>query len=153
MWTGKIEEFKNCNLLDESVKNSILSFFSQNDLKTLPNGRYELDNGNYVNVCEFETQISDGVFEAHKNYIDIHCIIVGREKVLTSNKADKIVKEYDAQDDYYLCTVKESEGVSLTGDNICICLPDEPHNPGVADETSMTVKKAIFKIKAEYWIH
>ena len=152
MWTGKIKEFTNCNLLDESVKNAILNFFSQNDLKKLPNGRYELGDGNYVNICEFETQEQDGVFEAHKNYIDIHCIIAGREKVFMSDSADKITKKYDAQEDYYLCTVKEFQVISLTGENMCICFPDEPHKPGVADGKAVQVKKAIFKIKAKYMI-
>lgn len=152
MWTGKIKELKNCNLLVEDVKKAISAFFSQNDLKTLLNGRYELNNGNFVNICELKTQVSDGIFEAHKNFIDIHCIILGREKVLMSSKADKIVQEYDMQNDYYLCEVKRFEEISLTGDNVCLCLPDEPHKPGVEDETSMMVRKAIFKIKADYWI-
>ena len=152
MWTGKINGFNECKLLDENVKKTIISFFSQNDLKILQNGRYELDNGNFVNICEFETQDSDGIFEAHKNYIDIHCIILGREKVLMSDSAYKITKKYDGQEDYYLCTVKEFQVISLTGENMCICFPDEPHKPGVADEKSVKVKKAIFKIKAKYMI-
>ena len=152
MWTGKIKDFKNCNLINEEVKKNVCDFFSENDLKNLPNGRYELCNGNYVNVCEFETEASDGVFEAHKNYVDIHCIISGREVIFTSRKIDKIVREYDAQNDYFLCTAKDCEKTILTGDNLCVCLPEDLHKPGVNAETVLTVKKAIFKIKAEYII-
>ena len=33
-----------------------------------------------LNIFEYDTKESDSVFEAHKEYIDIHFVIIGEEK-------------------------------------------------------------------------
>ena len=147
MWIGKIEELQNYNLLSDSVKTNILDFFRTNNLKELASGRYELGNGNYVNIFEYETKNVDDTFEAHKKYIDIHYVIAGEEIIRVCDKAKEIIKDYDDQEDYYLCKVEKPDKYILTGENLCLCMLDEPHQPGGIQEIKMKVKKAVFKIK------
>jgi YhcH/YjgK/YiaL family protein len=149
MWIGKIEDFKNCLGLSKEVKEIVSNFFAENDLRTLPNGRYELPNGDFVNICEFETKENDGIFEAHKKYVDIHYTIFGQEILCFSDKIKEITKAYDEKDDYYLCTVKNEKEVVLKGDNLCVCLVDDLHKGGILANEKQTVKKAIFKIKID----
>ena len=114
-------------------------------MRTLPNGRYDLGNDNYVNVFEYETKESDGVFEAHKKYIDIHYVINGEEKVLWADKYEQETKPYQADGDYSLGMVGHYKEVVLNG-ILCVFLPDEPHKAGVCIKGSKSVKKAVFKI-------
>ena len=147
MWIGKIEELENCKLLSDNVKASILDFFSSNNLKELANGRYDLGDGNYVNIFDYETDEVDDTFEAHKKYIDIHYAIIGEETIRVCDKVKEIINPYDEQEDYYLCKVENPDKYILTGEKLCLCMVDEPHQPGGVQEVKMNVKKAVFKIK------
>lgn len=145
MWVGTLENLQNCTVLTERVRGSALNFISVNDLRTLPNGRYELGDGNYVNIFEYDTKESDGIFEAHKEYIDIHYAIIGNEKVLWADDYTRETKGYQKDGDYSLGVVENANEIEPNY-GCCVFLPDEPHKAGVIAQTSEKVKKAVFKI-------
>ena len=145
MWIGSIEELKECSLLSEFAKTKIVEFFNNNNLKLLTNGRYDLGDSDYVNIFEYETKESDGVFETHKAYIDIHYAILGSEKILWAEQYEKELTPYQADGDYSLGTV-ESAKVIEPNDRFCLFLPEEPHKAGVVFNAPQKVKKAVFKI-------
>ena len=43
---------------------------NKNDVNTITTGRYELTDGCYVNVDEYETRENNS-FEAHRTYVDV----------------------------------------------------------------------------------
>ena len=43
---------------------------NKNDVSTITTGRYELTDGCYVNVDEYETRENNS-FEAHRTYVDV----------------------------------------------------------------------------------
>ena len=145
MWIGSIEELKKCPLLSELVKTQIADFFNKNNVKLLPNGRYDLGNGNYVNIFEYDTIESDGIFEAHKVYVDIHYAISGEEKILHAESYQQETKPYQADGDYSLGTVNTPKEIEMRGE-LCVFLPDEPHKAGVTLSEMVKVKKVVFKI-------
>lgn len=144
MWIGKIEELENCKLLTDNVKTSILEFFKSNNLKELANGGYELGNGNYVNIFEYETDEADDTFEAHKKYIDVHYAIIGEEIIRVCDKVKEITNLYDEQEDYYLCKVENPDKYILTGEKLCLCMVDEPHQPGGVSRSKNERKEGSF---------
>ena len=146
MWVGRIDELKNCSLLSDEVKETVINFIKNNDMVSLPNGRHELGNNNYVNVFEYETKDNDGVFELHHEYIDIHYDILGEESVLYADKYDAETKEYQKDSDCSFGVVNNPQKVILDG-RLCVFLPNEPHKAGVIAGQKTKVKKAVFKVK------
>ena len=145
MWTGNLEALKNAPLSDKAKK-IIAEFIQNNDMKTLPRGRYELGEDNFVNILELNTKESDGVFEAHKKYTDVFFMISGAEYIAVGKDCVAVTHEYDERDDYYLCTVNGYEQTLLTENAFC-CIPThELHKSGIAVEKGASIKKAVFKI-------
>ena len=147
MWVGKIEDLKNYDGLSEEIKTCVIEFLKNNDMKSLENGRHDLGKDNYVNIFEYDTKESDGVFEAHKEYIDIHFVISGEEKILWSDKYLEKTKSYQVGGDYSLGKVANPRAVKMEG-KLCLFEINEPHKAGVCLKEVSRVKKAVFKIKA-----
>ena len=145
MWIGKIEDLIKCEVLEENVISSVLAFIKNNDMQSLPDGSYDLGNGNFVNIFEYDTKESDGVFETHKKYVDIHYPIIGEEKILWASAYERETQSYQAEDDYSLGTVRVPQEIEMNG-GLCVFLPNEPHKAGVALRGSVKVKKAVFKV-------
>lgn len=124
----------------------VYKFLSDTDESKL--GRHDFNSNLYVNVITFESKVGfDGVFETHRDYIDIHVLICGQEKIYYCDK-DKIsvVKEYDKTsdcefvkgDDYAFVTYQKLQGVEF--------LVGEPHMASIAVNEPEKVVKAIIKI-------
>lgn len=145
MWFGRIDDLKNCPLLSNEAKNAIEKFIKNNDMINLSLGKYELGFGNYVNVFEYETKQSDGVFEAHKEYIDVHFAIIGEETLLYGDSYDKETKPYDSDGDYSLGVINNAKKV-VARCELSVFMPNEPHKAGVIANKEQKVKKAVFKI-------
>lgn len=148
MWTGNLQQLKNAPLSNEA-KRAIADFIQNNDMQTLPCGRYELGEGNFVNILQLDTKESDGVFEAHKKYADIFFVISGAEYVSLGKDCVTVTREYKESDDYYLCTVKDCKQILLTENAFCAFTAGELHKSGIAVEHGSPVKKAVFKIKGK----
>lgn len=146
MWIGKIEELKNCKNISAKDAETVARFITENDMCSLPNGRYELGGENFVNVFEYETKDSDGIFETHEKYVDIQYVIIGEEKVLWAEKIDSETKPYQADKDRSLGLVNKPEQAILSNGTLCVFLPKEAHKVGLTLSTITKVKKAVFKI-------
>ena len=68
-------------------------------------------------------------FEAHKNYIDIHYVVSGKETFGYSNIDSLIsIQEYNELDDYELLEGEISTIILNEGD-FCIVFPEDAHIP------------------------
>ena len=146
MWIGNIENFRDCKCISRESIDLIVDFINKNDMLLLPDGRYELGNGNYVNVFKYDTRSSDGIFEMHKKYVDVHYPIVGEETVCFSETFARETKPYDEKDDYSLGRVETEKSIALKNKTLCVFSSEEVHKAGIVLKDSTHVKKAVFKI-------
>jgi YhcH/YjgK/YiaL family protein len=115
-----------------------------------PAGRYEIADGIYANVDEYEPKNYENCkFEAHKKYIDIQMVLSGEEN-LEYRCADglKISEEYDEKRDimFFENPEEKSDYVHLTPFKFALIYPHEAHKPQIKTVSSF-VKKVVVKIK------
>ena len=89
---------------------------SQNYLN-LESGVYPLKSGDNMIVSEFIAEEDNGVFEAHRKYIDIHVGISGNEYVRFCDIKQAIATtNYVEEDDYQLFSTNEGNDIALDDD-------------------------------------
>jgi YhcH/YjgK/YiaL family protein len=149
MFIGNIDELVDCRLLNNKAIRLIKEFINLKDLKSLTKGKYDLDNENFINILEYDTKESDNIFESHKRYIDVHYLILGKEKLKWININKALPKgEYNCNGDYQLYSCNEDRCAEIVPDNRFIVLGfDDVHKAGISIGDISKVKKAVFKIK------
>ena len=126
-------------------------FFLTSITEETQKGRHDISDSIYVNVVSYETKDGfDGIFERHRECIDLHVIIQGEEKIYYGDREDMTVtKEYDETGDYELLKGDKYSFVEY-GKKQGIEFPiNEPHMAGYADEKCQKILKAIVKIKKQ----
>ena len=111
-------------------------------------GKQDLGDGDYVNVMEYETKESNGVFEAHRQYLDVQILLTGTEKIFVQAFAEGNAKtDYDEEKDCQLFFAEVGQEVYLKEGVAAIFFPHDLHRPSVKIAEAKQVKKAVFKIK------
>jgi len=111
-----------------------------------PAGRIDIDENVWINVNDIQKKQEEGfLFEAHKDFIDIHYVVAGSEQFAYS-LIDSLCteKEYSEVDDYELLKGK-GEIITLNEGDFCIVYPQDAHAPFVGK--SEILKKAVAKIR------
>ena len=114
-------------------------------------GRVDIDGDSvYMNFAEYKTHtLSEGSAEAHRKYIDVMCMIEGRETIYVKNvdALKKVTKEYTPEIDALLADVDaDATPVVLEKGSFIILFPQDTHAPGCISESSCNVKKIIGKV-------
>lgn len=123
-----------------------IDFINSGKVFDLPFGRTDLDEDIYINVMELETK-QENLFEAHKKYIDIHCILEGEEAVETADVSTLVVTQpYSEEKDIALGKAHGIRHVIQKG-QYCITMPQEAHSPGLCVTEPRKIKKAVFKVR------
>lgn len=114
-----------------------------------PKGRYDFNENLYCNVVSYETKESfDGIFESHRDFIDLHVLIAGEEKIYYGDKNTMVVaKEYDSKGDYELLKGEEYSFVSYEKMQGVEFLTNEAHMGAGSVCESQKIIKCIIKIK------
>ncbi len=113
-----------------------------------PKGRYDFNKKVYANVVSYETKESfDEIFESHKDYIDLHVLIDGEEKIYYGDKdAMASAKEYDSKGDCELLKGEKYSFVQYAKMQGIEFLVNEPHMAAGAVKNPQRVLKAIVKV-------
>lgn len=113
-------------------------------------GRHDFNENLYINVVSYETKESfEGVFESHKDYIDLHALVSGEEKIYYGDREKMIItKDYDKDGDYELLKGQDYFSVAYSKMQGVECAVNEPHMAAGAVNGGDKVLKAIVKIKA-----
>ena len=124
-------------------------FLQTEELKSMPDGRHDIDGDNvYALIQSYETQpAAEKQFEAHRRYIDLQCVISGRETIVWSALAHLTGwLDYDEENDAVMC--RDGEGTTLALDESCfvVLFPQDAHKPGCIWVKPAKVKKAVIKI-------
>ena len=146
MITGKKEDILCYKGLSSRIDRAIDFVLSLD--KNIKPGTYEIDGKSlYVNIVEGKTSSLDTIeFEAHKEYLDLHYILSGKE-IMVYAPIDECVKitEYDAENDYWLLGGKGNQ-IEMREDSFYLLYPNDAHCPGKGHGVS-PFKKAIVKIR------
>jgi YhcH/YjgK/YiaL family protein len=126
-----------------------LEFLSRDDLAELALGRYDLAEGVFANVQQYESvAAAEKDYEAHRAYFDVQFVVHGQEYIEVAPLAECVaVGEFDEANDYglYTCPAPASKLVMREGD-WCVLGPDEAHKPGCALGDPMTMRKVVVKV-------
>ena len=123
-----------------------LDIVESGKLDNLEPGHYDLFDGVYVNIMEYETK-EEGIFESHHDYIDIHYPIVGSEMIeLLEEEKLEVSDEYSKEKE---CMFGKGQGeVFLVREKQpFVVVPYEAHIPGLMDREIRKVKKAVIKVR------
>lgn len=123
-----------------------LDFIKNNPLSEMALETYKLDGDKiFCTLQEYETVPSDTKqFEAHRNYIDIHYIVDGKESIEVGFTEEMKAGEY--KPDIMFLEGKEKGSIILSSGDFLICFPDDAHKPGVSVDNTTKVRKALFKV-------
>ncbi|MCR5457666.1 MAG: YhcH/YjgK/YiaL family protein [Clostridiales bacterium] len=123
-----------------------LDIVESGKLDNLDVGHYDLFDGVYVNVMEYETK-EEGVFESHHEYIDVHYPIEGSERIeLLEEDKLEVTGQYDKTKD---CVFGKGKGESfvIREKQAFVVMPGEAHIPRLKVKEIDKVKKAVVKLK------
>ncbi|MCK5344780.1 MAG: YhcH/YjgK/YiaL family protein, partial [Candidatus Heimdallarchaeota archaeon] len=99
MICASIPDFKNY-IIEHSLFSLVLEFLDKG-IDDLGIGRYDLGEGVFAMVSEYQTKdFDEGFIEAHRKYIDIQIILRGAEKIGVADIKTCIPVEYDEEKDF-----------------------------------------------------
>ena len=130
-----------------------LQFLLTNDLAVLENGTYSIDeNKLFAKVASYATEPAEKRRpERHEKYIDIQCMVKGRERIGTgsiANAAEVDTDKLAASDILYYRGIQQDEWfVTLTEGMFAIYFPWDVHRPNCqAADIAEQVKKIVVKV-------
>lgn len=145
---GRICDVERYAPMGTSLKRCI-DFAQENDLLSFEKGRHNIDgDALYVNIAEYTTTTPENRFwEAHRDYIDLHILLRGEERIDLGWTADMEQKEYVPADDFLPLCGEPNSHVELRPGDFLLCYPEDGHRTGVQVTKPTALKKAIFKIR------
>lgn len=140
-----ISEF---SFLEDSVK-ECFTYAKEHELASYEKGSHEIDGEKFfVNIVEYETTTPENRFwEAHKEYLDVHVMLLGQEQIDLNFIGNMELKEYVPKDDFLPMDGEKNGSVILRPGDFLVCYPNDAHRTAVAVEGAKKVKKAIFKVR------
>lgn len=145
---GNITNLSEYDFLEEKIK-ECFAYAKANDLKSYEPGRHDIkDDKLFVNIVEYETTKPENRFwEAHKDYLDLHIILKGRERIDLNFLENMKPGDYVKEDDFLPIEGESKISLILEEGDFLICYPDDGHMTGLKACGPEKIKKAIFKIK------
>lgn len=119
--------------------------------KALPAGEHEINKRDmYANIqCIQTIPESEGVFEVHQEYIDLHYCVEGGE-IIAHTPVEPLIEKtaYDEEKDYQLFIPSTQASTCLMRPNdFAVFLPGEKHMPKIQDGIHGEIKKIVIKIR------
>lgn len=120
----------------------------------IESGTYLLSSRVKAVVSEYETVLENQYgYEAHKCFIDIQCVLKGKEKVSCQPIEQlNVTKPYSEERDaaFYTASKKHQPStLSLRPGYFAIFFPQDGHMPQLCIERPQMVKKVVVKVKVE----
>lgn len=127
-----------------------INLVKQQDISSLPVGRYELADGSYFMVQEYITKKEHHCkLESHRKYIDVQWVLKGKEKIRTYS-VDKLDPEtaYDFEKDVrFWKPVDNMMDIQLCDGGYVVLYPNDAHMPCIMVDEQNIVRKIVIKIK------
>lgn len=145
---GKTSNLDEYAYLEEKFKKAF-DYYKDNNLLDLGPGSHPIDGDQvFVNIAHYQTTTRDQRFwEAHKDYIDLHIILAGEERIDLNFVDNMELGAYKKEDDFLAMEGEANSSLELEPGDFLICYPNDGHMTGLMVDGPAEVKKAIFKIK------
>lgn len=145
---GNLKDIDRYSFLKQREQEA-LKYAAQNALAELESGKHDVDGDRlYFNLAEYETKLpEEGFWEAHRQYVDIHVMLRGKEKIFVNFMNRMQAGEFESDKDYLPLEGSESGYVLLQEGDFLICYPEDAHMTGIMTGQKEQIKKAIFKVQ------
>lgn len=127
----------------------VFAFMRTQDLEHMAPGKYPIDGDNaYAMISQGRTKLMDSVkWESHRQYIDLHYVIAGKEKIGVAPIGKATVTEpFTDKSDNAHYTATGPFYVAEPG-TFFLFFPHDLHRPGIAVPGTPEDKKLVIKIK------
>ena len=145
---GNIRDLEDYGFLEEEIL-KCFAYAEKHDLMSYEKVSHEIQGDHlFVNIVEYETTETENRFwEAHRNYLDLHLMLEGKERI-DINFIDQLKqKEFVEKDDFLPMDGDANGYVVLEPGDFLLCYPKDAHRTAIKVDDSIKVKKAIFKIR------
>ncbi|MDD3340175.1 MAG: YhcH/YjgK/YiaL family protein [Lachnospiraceae bacterium] len=89
------------------------------------------------------------IYEAHRNYIDLHYIVTGVEKIATSDITTlSPTTPYAPEKDIEFLNGEADGYYTLKPRQFMVCFPNDAHKVAIMKDHPTPIQKIVFKIKA-----
>ncbi|MEH2950003.1 YhcH/YjgK/YiaL family protein [Sporofaciens sp. JLR.KK001] len=145
---GNIQNLREYLCMEDGIF-ECFNYAKENNLSAYDRGCHEIDAKRiFVNIMEYETvKPEDRFWEAHREYLDVHLMLEGTERIDLNFIQNMDVKEYAAKDDFLSMDGEKNASVILKPGDFLVCYPTDAHRTAVAADKQENIKKAIFKVK------
>jgi len=146
-----LDKIENLHRYTQVLEVSLLSnALSEKIYDSVEEGKFEVGNNMdkfFGIIMSYNTKgASEGIWEAHRKYMDIHVILEGEELVYLEDIENcEVSQTYDADGDYGLFTANPTKPVVLKAGHFLALYPNEVHMTSVKNVHSSTVRKIVFK--------
>ena len=123
----------------------IADFLDKNDAEKLELTRYELGDGVFCSVSEYQPG-DGGKFEAHRRYADLQYVVTGSEKIEVLPICDASESGgYTDDIEFFAKAKRQPSAVVLNAGTFAWVAPQDTHRPCIKAD-SESVRKIVFKI-------
>ena len=142
-------EFARQYHVNKAYWDKAFAFLKEQDIRSLANGRYPIDGENvFAIVTQNPTKDLDSTqWESHRNYIDLHYVVSGQEKmgVYPITKLT-VAKPYDATKDIANYSGKGKIYTAVPG-VFFLFFPSDGHRPNITTGGNKADKKIVIKVR------
>ena len=127
---------------------SALNFLKTTDLEKTGEGRHDI-NGDavYALLMDYRTKpASEGVWEAHRRYIDVQYVVSGVERMGYAHLDALVAGPYNQEKDY-LFLKGSGDFVLMPAGTFIILWPQDAHIPGTNVDQPLPVRKVVIKVQ------
>ena len=125
-----------------------LELLRDTDFSKLEDGRYEVDRDDlFYSIQSYQTNPANDTPEAHKAYVDIQCVLEGREKMGVGSLPDMTQVSGKPENDIWFYHGPLDE-VTLSGDKFAVLFPGDAHAPSIAvNGIPAPCRKCVVKVR------
>ncbi|MGT2667342.1 YhcH/YjgK/YiaL family protein [Streptococcus rifensis] len=118
------------------------------DLVALELGKHDIDGEKAFFMLQQNTLDKEigPDFEVHRDYLDLHFLLEGKEITKYGFGNHEVSKAYDASIDFGQETCEREMDVVIDPDHFVIYFPGEAHRPNVYANAGEIVKKCVVKV-------
>ncbi len=132
--------------ISENLKTGF-EWIKNNDLKNMPDGRYEITDKIYANLQSYLTK-DNAPYEAHREYIDIQYMVTGEElSGVTDYSNCSTTEQYNKEKDIeFLKNNSNEQFHQISEGEFFVFFPHDAHKPAIKIRENKKVKKVIVKV-------
>ncbi len=124
-----------------------LEFLSSQDLMTVPSGKIDIDGANLYAIVSAQPGRwpSEARLETHRNYIDIHYLLAGKETMgwRAADECREVEREYNPERDIAFFTDEPALWLTMHPGTFAVFFPWDAHAPLVGNGN---IRKVVLKI-------